>query len=105
MIPEQTIQRLNWLDEEHRRDKATLIDLHSKIESYLSQINGLSKGLQDLEERLARVQGHTLRYSQLENALAQLKTEVTVMYEQADRRSQQREGEILSVRSLDRDRL
>lgn len=105
MIPDQTIQRLNWLDEEHRRDKAVLLDLNSKIENYLSQINGLSKGLQDLEERLARVQGQSLRYSQVESALAQLKTEVNVMYEQADRRAQQREGEILSVRSLDRDRL
>lgn len=105
MIPEQTIQRLNWLDEEHRRDKATLTDVNSKIENYLSQINGLSKGLADLEERLARVQGQSLRYSQVESALAQLKTEVTVMYEQADRRAQQRESEVLGVRSLDRDRL
>lgn len=105
MIPEQTIQRLNWLDEEHRRDKATLTDLNSKIDNYLSQINGLSKGLADLEERLARVQGQSLRYSQVESALAQLKTEVTVMYEQADRRAQQRESEVLGVRSLDRDRL
>ena len=105
MISEQTIQKLNWLDEEHRRDRATLADLNSKIDSYLSQINGLTKGLQDLEERLARVQGQSLRYSQVESALAQLKTEVNVMFEQADRRAQQRESEYLQVRSLDRDRL
>lgn len=105
MISEQTIQRLNWLDEEHRRDKAILLDLNSKIETYLSQLNGLSKGLQDLEERLARVQGQSLRYSQIESALAQLKTEVNLMFEQADRRGQQREGEYLQVRTLDRDRL
>jgi chromosome segregation ATPase len=105
MIPDQTIQRLNWLDEEHRRDKATLLDLNGKIESYLSQLNGLSKGLQDLEERLARVQGQSLRYSQVESALAQLKTEVNMMFEQTDRRSQQRESEVLQVRGLDRDRL
>jgi chromosome segregation ATPase len=105
MIPEQTIQRLNWLDEEHRRDKATMLDLNSKIESYLSQINGLSKGLQDLEERLARVQGQSLRYSQIESALTQLKTEVNLLFEQSERRGQQREGEYLQVRTLDRDRL
>lgn len=105
MIPEQTLQRLNWLDEEHRRDKATLIDINSKVDSYLSQINGLSKGLQDLEERLARVQGQSLRYSQIESALAQLKTEVNTLFEQAERRGQQREGEYLQVRTLDRDRL
>lgn len=105
MISEQTIQRLNWLDEEHRRDKATLIDLNTKIDNYLSQINGFSKGLADLEERLARVQGQALRYSQIESVLAQLKTEVNVMFEQAERRSHQREAEYLSVRTLDRDRL
>lgn len=105
MIPDPSIQRLNWLDEEHRRDKATITDINAKVESYLSQMNGLSKGLADLEERLARVQGQSLRYSQVESALAQLKTEVNMMFEQAERRGQQREGEILNVRSLDRDRL
>ena len=105
MIPEQTIQKLNWLDEEHRRDRAAIADLNGKIDSYLSQINGLTKGLQDLEERLARVQGQSLRYSQVESALAQLKTEVNVMFEQSERRAQQREGEYLQVRTLDRDRL
>lgn len=105
MISDQTIQRLNWLDEEHRRDKATLTDVSGKVDNYLSQINGLSKGLQDLEERLARVQGQALRYSQIESALAQLKTEVSVMFEQSERRSQAREGEYLQVRTLDRDRL
>ncbi len=105
MTPDQTIQRLNWLDEEHRRDKVTLTDINGKVDSYLSQINGLSKGLQDLEERLARVQGQSLRYSQIESALAQLKTEVNLMFEQAERRGQQREAEYLQVRTLDRDRL
>ena len=105
MIPEQTIQKLNWLDEEHRRDRATILDLNGKIDSYLAQINGLTKGLQDLEERLARVQGQALRYSQVESALAQLKTEVNVLFEQFERRAQQREGEYLQVRTLDRDRL
>ena len=101
MVSDQTIQRLNWLDEEHRRDKATLIDLHTKIETYLSQLNGFSKSVQDLEERLARVQGQSLRYSQIESALAQLKTEVNLMFEQSERRGQQREGEYLQVRTMD----
>lgn len=105
MTPDQTIQKLNWLDDEHRRDRAVLIDVNSKLDMYLSQLNGISKGLQDLEERLARVQGQSLRYSQIESALGQVKTEITVMFEQAERRAQQREAEYLNVRQLDRDRL
>lgn len=105
MTSDQTLQKLNWLDDEHRRDKAVLTDVNGKLEMYLSQINGLAKGLQDLEERLARVQGQSLRYSQIESALGQVKTEVNVMFEQSDRRAQQREAEYLQVRQLDRDRL
>ncbi len=105
MTPDQTIQKLNWLDEEHRRDRSILTDINGKLDMYLSQLNGLSKGLQDLEERLARVQGQSLRYSQIESALGQVKTEVNVMFEQAERQAQRRESEYLSVRQLDRDRL
>src|SRR5581483_12481205 len=105
MTPDQTIQKLNWLDDEHRRDKAVLLDVNGKLDMYLSQVNGLAKGLQDMEERLARVQGQSLRYSQIESALGQVKTEVNVLFEQAERRAQQRESEYLQVRQLDRDRL
>ncbi|HZQ06643.1 MAG TPA: hypothetical protein VFD70_08690 [Anaerolineae bacterium] len=105
MTPDQTIQKLNWLDDEHRRDKAVLLDVNGKLDMYLSQVNGLAKGLQDMEERLARLQGQSLRYSQIESALGQVKTEVNVMFEQAERRAQQREAEYLQVRVLDRDRL
>ena len=105
MTPDQTIQKLNWLDDEHRRDKAVLTDVNGKLDMYISLVNGLAKGLQDMEERLARLQAQSLRYSQIESALGQVKTEVNVMFEQAERRAQQRETEYLQVRVLDRDRL
>ncbi len=105
MTPDQTIQKLNWLDDEHRRDKAVLTDVNGKLDMYISLVNGLAKGLQDMEERLARLQAQSLRYSQIESALGQVKTEVNVMFEQAERRAQQREAEYLQVRVLDRDRL
>lgn len=104
MTPEHSYQLLTWLDEEHRKDKATLSQIVAQLDQHLTQISGLAKGLQDLEERLARMQSQALRYSQIEQALGQVKTEVNLMFEQYERRSQQREAEQLEIRQRERER-
>ncbi len=105
MSIDQNTQLLAWLDEEHRRDKATIADLAGQLDQHLTQINGLSRSIQDLEERLARLQSQSLRYSQIEQALGQVKTEVTLLFEQFNQRIQQREDEAFKVRQRERERL
>ncbi|MGB8646827.1 MAG: hypothetical protein WCF84_16420 [Anaerolineae bacterium] len=105
MSLDQNTQLLSWLDEEHRRDKATIADLTSQLDQHLTSINGLSRSIQDLEERLARLQSQSLRYSQIEQALGQVKTEVTLLFEQFNQRIQQREDEAFKVRQRERERL
>jgi chromosome segregation ATPase len=105
MNPDQNGQMLTWLDEEHRKDKVMMGDILGQLDQHLTQITGLTKGLQDLEERLARVQSQSLRYSQIEQALGQVKTEVTLLFEQFNQRVQQREDEAFKVRQKERERL
>jgi chromosome segregation ATPase len=105
MNPDQNVQLLSWLDEEHRKDKVMMGDILGQLDQHLTQITGLTKGLQDLEERLARVQSQSLRYSQIEQALGQVKTEVTLLFEQFNQRVQQREDDAFKVRQMERERL
>ncbi len=105
MNPDQMTQRLSWLDEEHRKDKTMMADLVGQLDQLRTQITGLSRGLQDLEERWARVQSQSLRYSQIEQALGQVKTEVTLLFEQFNQRVQQREEEAFKIRQKERERL
>jgi DNA repair exonuclease SbcCD ATPase subunit len=105
MNPDQNGQLLTWLDEEHRKDKVMMGEILGQLDQHLTQITGLTKGLQDLEERLARVQSQSLRYSQIEQALGQVKTEVTLLFEQFNQRVQQREDEAFKVRQKERERL
>lgn len=105
MSLDQNAQLLGWLDEEHRKDKAMIADLTLQLDQHLTQINGLSRSIQDLEERLARVQSQSLRYSQIEQALNQVKTEVTLLFEQFNERMQQREDESFKIRQKERERL
>jgi len=70
---EQAVQLLNWLDEEHRKDKAQIAELASQLTQQYTQVAGLNKTVQDLEERLARLQSQSLRFTQLEQTAGQPK--------------------------------
>jgi DNA repair exonuclease SbcCD ATPase subunit len=105
MNTDQSFQLLSWLDEEHRKDKTMMSEILSQLDQHLTQITGLTRGLQDLEERLARVQNQSLRYSQIEQALGQVKTEVTLLFEQFNQRVQQREEDAFKLRLQERERL
>jgi uncharacterized phage infection (PIP) family protein YhgE len=101
---DQAVQLISWLDEEHRKDKAQLGELSNQLSQQYTQISGLSKNLQDLEERLARVQSQALRYSQLEQTAGQVKAEVQIMLDQYDARRQQGEEEQFKLRQMERER-
>lgn len=101
---EEAIQLVTWLDEEHRKDKAQIGELQNQISEQYGTIAGLNKGLQDLEERLARVQSQSLRYSQIEQAIGQSKSEVQVMLENHEKQRVRAEENLLKMRSLERDR-
>jgi hypothetical protein len=102
---DQAIQLLQWLDEEHRKDKAQISELASQLTQQYAQIAGLNKSLQDLEERLARVQSASLRYSQMEQTIGQVKVEVQKMIEQSDKRRLQADADQFKIRELERERI
>lgn len=101
---EQATHLLTWLDEEHRKDKAQLGELADQLVQQYTQISGLNQSLQDLEERLARVQSQALRYSQIEQAIGQMKTELQMVLEQHDKRRLQAEEDQFKIRQLERER-
>ncbi len=101
---DEAIQLINWLDEEHRKDKAQISELSGQLSQHYTHIASLNKNLQDLEERLTRLQGQMLRFSQVEQAVGQAKGEVQVMIEQYEKRHLQTEEEQFKVRQLERER-
>jgi len=101
---EQAVQLLNWLDEEHRKDKAQIAELAGQLTQQYTLVAGLNKTVQDLEERLARLQSQSLRFAQLEQRVGQTKAEVQMALEQHDKRYTQRETEAFEMRQLERER-
>lgn len=101
---DQTAQLVAWLDEEHRRDKAQLSEVLEQLGQHHTYIAGLAKNLQDFEERLARLQSQSMRYSQIEQAINQIKAEVQMMLDQHNEQRLQSDEEGYKVRQLERER-
>jgi DNA repair exonuclease SbcCD ATPase subunit len=101
---EQAVQLLNWLDEEHRRDKTQIAELASQLTQQYTLVAGLNKTVQDLEERLARLQNQSLRFAQLEQNAGQTKAEVQMMLEQHNKGRIKADEEQFHLRQLERER-
>ncbi len=99
----QLTQMVTWLDEEHRRDKAELLRLQQRLQSQEGELQDQARIIQELEGRMAGLQAQLLKFSQLETALQQLKSEVVQMLAQADERRQQEARELERVRAIERD--
>jgi hypothetical protein len=95
----QLAQMVNWLDEEHRRDRAEIARLQQRIEAQSADMIEQARRVQELEGRLAATQAHLSRFTQIEQAIQNAKTELVGLVERGD------EGRVQAQRELERSRL
>ena len=101
----QLAQMVNWLDEEHRRDRAEIARLQQRIEAQSSDIIEQARRIQELEGRLAATTAHLGRFSQVEQAIQNAKTELVALVERGDESRVQAQREIERSRLSDRELL
>lgn len=99
----QATQTLTWLNEEHRRQKAQLMELQDRLESQATQITALMKVLEDLEGRLTRTQAQLVRFPRIEQALQQLKNEIVLMLQKHEEQHRQADEEAARARLADKE--
>jgi chromosome segregation ATPase len=95
----QLAQMVNWLDEEHRRDRAEIARLQQRIEAQSADIIEQARRIQELEGRLSGTQAHLTRFGQIEQAIQNAKLELTGLVERNE------EGRVQSQRELERARM
>ena len=99
----QLSQMTTWLDEEHRRSKAELVQLKQMVANEEAELQDQSRTLKDLEGRIAGMQTHLIKASQLQAAMEQLREEVIHLLAQSEERRQQEAREMERLRSVERD--
>ena len=98
---EQIVKRLQWLDEEHRKDKAAIIELEERIIAYEGNLDTLTKQVKPLEKQIAGLTPNTARIDQFEVILAKQREEMKTALDELDKKYQKREKELLAQRQKD----
>ncbi len=97
MDTDQLSQMVTWLDEEHRRGRGEIAKLQQRIEGQATEIVEQARRIQELEGLLASTQAQLVRFSQVDQAMQQLKNELVLMMQRQEeqRMADQRENERL----------
>jgi len=100
---EQVIQRLEWLEEERRKDKLAISTYQERIAALEGNIPTMMQQIRELSTELARVSATLGRLDQLESTIAQVRVEFGRSLEATDRQRAEREREQERVRQGDVD--
>jgi len=98
---EQIVKRLQWLDEEHRKDKAAIIELEERIASYEGNLDTIAQQVKPLEKQIAGLTPNSARIDQFEAIVARQREEWKEALDELDKRYQKREKELLAQRQKD----
>ena len=98
---EQIIKRLDWLDDERRKDKLTIATLEEKVNNLAGNIPSLLQQIKEQSLDLARLAGAMPRFDQLETMIGQIRVETNRTVEAAERQRVERDRDIEKQRRAD----
>lgn len=88
---EQIVKRLEWLDEEHRKDKAVLNTLEERITSLDGNISTLTKQVKDLDKKLSEIGPVNARLTQYDEILSKERADMNKALDALEKKHLRRE--------------
>ena len=88
---EQIVKRLEWLDDEHRKDKAALSKLEESIGLLDSSIKPLAKELKDLETKVSEIGPVNARITQYDELLKRERADMNKAIDDLEKKHLRRE--------------
>jgi len=98
---EQIVKRLQWLDEEHRKDKAAIIALEERIASFEGNIQTVKQQIKPLDNQIAKALNSNARIDQFEVLVTKQREDLRKMIDELDKKFQKREQEITTQHHKD----
>jgi len=91
---EQIVKRLQWLDEEHRKDKAAIIALEEKLAAFEGNMDAVAKQIKPLDKQISSLSSATARLDQFDTIVANQREEMKKALDEFDKQYQKREKEL-----------
>jgi chromosome segregation ATPase len=92
---EQIVKRLEWLDDEHRKDKAAISKYEERLASIELNIKTLREDIKDLSKKVADIGPVNQRISLFENSLSKQRADISESIDALEKKHQQREKDIV----------
>ncbi len=102
---EQIVKRLQWLDDEHRKDKAALKALEGRIASYDNKINPLKEQIKDLTKKVAEIGPVNERIDKFDEVILKVRVDSKEALEAVEKKQLQREKELVRQHQEDLEEL
>ena len=91
---EQLVKRIEWLDEEHRKTKASIKTLEERIIALDGKIDTLTKQVKPLPLQIADVSNTASRLNQFDAIFKKQREDMNKAIDEIEKRFQKREKEI-----------
>jgi len=91
---EQLIKRLDWLDEEHRKDKASLAQLSDRLVNFETNYNVINQQIKDLAKEISLISSTSARVDQFDKAVENYRSELLKRIEQAEKQFTNKQNEV-----------
>jgi len=98
---EQIVKRLQWLDEEHRKDKAAIIELEERIAAYEGSIDTVTKQVKPLEKQIADLASNSARIDQFEVIATKQREEMKSALDLLEKKYLKREKDLIAQHQKD----
>ena len=91
---EQLVKRLEWLDEEHRKTRTSLLTLEERIAALYSNIEVVAKQIKPLDKRIADVASTASRLDQFDAIFAKQREDMNKALDEIEKRRQKQDNEV-----------
>ncbi len=90
---EQIISRLQWLDDEHRKDKTSLEELGKQFTSMETTLNAISSQVKTLSKQASEMAPAVARLAQFDEMMSKQRLDMNKAIDENEKRSQRRDQE------------
>ncbi len=98
---EQLAKKIEWLEEERRKDKLTITSLEDRFLKIEGNIPPLSQEIKEMSNDLGRLKTLTARFEQIDSALSQIRVDYSRSIESIEKQRTDQFREIEKVRLAD----
>ncbi len=101
MDVEQLLKRIQWMEDERRKEKDALALLENRLVGMEGSVTGLSQQMKEMSGEITRLSAVITRMDQYDNTLLQQRLEAKKQVEELDKEFKKRDEEVEKVRRVE----